>query len=208
MKITHPLNNILDNEAKVRILRFLCRTGAHWNGRQIAKEIGVTPATAHKALQGLYSEGVLSLHNIGKTHVYSLNGANSVVSGMLKPLFAKEGRVLDDIIGIIQRRIASSSARKSIISAALFGSIKTGQDHAASDIDIAVIVETAAAKAAAERLFEDMDKKISGQFGNTLSPYINTKTEFRAKHKKGLAVVKSIIKSHKVIYGKELNIIL
>ena len=98
MKISSPLDKILNNETKVKILRFLFKTNAEWNGRQIAKEIGVTPATTHKALQSLHKEGVFLLRNIGKTHVYTLRHNNFTVSNMLKPLFAKEEKVLDNIL--------------------------------------------------------------------------------------------------------------
>jgi len=205
MKITKPLDNSLNTCVKTRILRFLCRTGAEWNGRQIAREIGVTPKAAHKALNTLNKEKVLLLRNMGKTHVYSLNADNFLVSKLLKPLFLKEDSILDNIINVIKRKISASKNRKGILSAAIFGSISAREDHPASDIDIAVIVKNAKAKATAERLFEEIDAKISREFGNVISPYLNTKTEFRAKHEKGLAVIKDILKSHNLIYGERLE---
>ena len=205
MKITRPLDNILNTAVKIRILRFLCRTGAEWNGRQIAREIGVTPKAAHKALNTLNKEKVLLLRNMGKTHVYSLNVDNFLVSKLLKPLFLKEDNILDDIINVIRRKISASKARKDILSVAIFGSISAHEDHPASDVDIVVIVKNVKAKAAAERLFEEIDEKISKQFGNVISPYLNTKTEFKAKQKKGLAVIKDILKSHNLIYGERLE---
>ena len=208
MKITNPLDTILDNQAQIKILRFLCRTGAQWNGRQIAKEVGVTPATAHKALHSLNKEGVLLLSNVGKTHVYSLNEDRLIVSDMLKPLFTKEDRMLDNVVSIIKRKIASAGIRKEIVSVALFGSVNARHDHAGSDIDLVVIMENQGSKAGAEHLFEDIDKKVSNQFGNTVAPYINTLSEFRAKHNQGLGVIKSILKGYNVIYGKDLKGIL
>lgn len=208
MKITNPLDTILDNQAQIKILRFLCRTGAQWNGRQIAKEVGVTPATAHKALYSLKKEGILSLSNVGKTHIYTLNEDRSIVSDMLKPLFVKEGRILDNVVDMIKRKIAASRIRKDIVSVALFGSVNARRDHAGSDIDLIVIVENQGSKIDSERLFEEIDKKVSKQFGNTVAPYINTLSEFRAKHKQGLGVMKSILKGYAVIYGKDLKGIL
>ena len=202
MKITSPLDKILNNEAKVRILRFLFKTNAEWNGRQIAKEIRVAPATAHKALQDLNKEGVLLLRNIGKTHVYTLNHSNFTVSNMLKPLFAKEDKIVDNIFSIIKRKISASSIKKGIVSVVLFGSVNLQKEHPASDIDIMVIVNDAKVKHEAELLFENIDKKISADFGNTVSAYINTTSEFKSKYKKNLAVIKNIIKSNKLIYGK------
>jgi len=205
MKITKPLNNILNTEVKTRILRFLCRTGAEWNGRQIAREIGITPKAAHEALSALNKEKVLLLRNMGKTHVYSLNADNFLVSKLLKPLFSKEDNILDDVINVIKRKISASNARKSILSVAMFGSVITREDHPASDIDLAIIVKDVNAKIPAERLLEEIDSKISKEFGNIISPYLNTKTEFRAKYRKGLAIIKNILKSHNLIYGEKLE---
>lgn len=208
MKITKPLDNILNTEVKTKILRFLCRTNAEWNGRQIAREIGVSPKTAHETLNILYKEKVLLLHNVGKTHVYSLNTDNFLVSKLLKPLFSKEDSILDDIVAVIKRKVATSKAKKGIISIAIFGSVSSRKDHPSSDIDIAVIVKNADIKPITERLFEEIDSKISKKFGNVISPYVNTKTEFRAKYKKELPVIKNILKAHNLIYGERLESLL
>lgn len=208
MKITNPLDTILDNQAQIKILRFLCRTGAQWNGRQIAKEVGVTPATAHKALRSLNNDGILLLSNVGKTHIYTLNEDRSIIFDMLKPLFAKEGKILDSIVDMIKRKISASEIRKDIVSVALFGSINAKRDHASSDIDFVVVTGNQVSKADAERLFEDIDKKVSKQFGNVVAPYVNALSEFRAKHKQGLGVVKNILKGYTMIYGKDLKEIL
>jgi len=205
MKFTKPLDTILNTEAKTRILRFLCKTNAEWNGSQIAKEIGITPAAAHAALSALHKEGVLELRNMGKTHVYNLKEGSFLVLSLLKPLFAQEGKILDTIIAMIKRKILSSKAKKEIVSVVLFGSVNVRQENPASDIDIAAVVENAKTKVVIERLLEQVDVKVSKEFGNTISPYINTRAEFKAKHKKGLAVIKNILKSNNLIYGARLD---
>ncbi|MBU0761592.1 MAG: nucleotidyltransferase domain-containing protein [Candidatus Altiarchaeota archaeon] len=205
MKITKPLNRILDSEAKIEILRFLCGTGAEWNGRQIAKEIGVTPATAHKALNSLNNEGMLILRNMGKTHVYSLNTDNIMVKDMLKPLFFKESEVLCGILKTIKKHIRKSKIKDGIISAVLFGSVNAKQDHSMSDIDVAVVVKTCKVKAKTEISFEEIDREISSKFGNTVSAYINTKAEFKSKKKANMAVIKNILKGYTLIYGKKIE---
>lgn len=203
MKLTNPLDKILNNEAKVKILRFLFKTNAEWNGRQIAKEIGVSPATTHKALQSLNREGVLLLRNVGKTHVYTLNESNFTVTDMLKPLFGRENKILERILNAIRRKVTTSSIKRDIVSIVLFGSVISHKDHPASDIDLMVIVKNAKIKSKAELILEEIGKKISKDFGNTLSPYINTELEFKSK--KGLKVIKNILKSHRLVYGKPLK---
>jgi predicted nucleotidyltransferase len=205
MKLTKPLDTILNTEVKTRILRFFCRTDAQWNGSQIAKEIGVTPAAAHAALSALQKEGVLELRNMGKTHVYSLKEGSFLVTSLLKPLFAKEDAILDMFIEKIRRRVSSSKAKKGIVSIALFGSVSSHRESPVSDIDIAIIVANALTKSAVERLFEDIGARVSKEYGNTISPYVNTLAEFKVKHAQGLGVVKNILKSYSLIYGKRLE---
>lgn len=205
MRFTKPLDAILNTKAKTQILRFLCRTNAEWNGNRIAREIGISAPAAHTALSSLYKEGVLQLRNMGNTHVYSLKQDSFLVSSLLKPLFAKEDKLLDVVVDMIKRKISSSKARSWILSAALFGSTSISQENPTSDIDIAVVMECAKAKNTIERLFEQVDARVSKEFGNTISPYINTIAEFKAKHKQGLVVIKNILKSYRLIYGKRLE---
>lgn len=205
MKFTKPLDEILNTEAKIRILRFLCRTNAEWNGSQIAKEIEITPAATHAALRALQEEGVLTLRNMGRAYVYSLKENSFLVSNLLKPLFTKEYHILDTIIALIKRKISSSKVREDIITVALFGSVSVRQERPVSDIDLVVIVGNAGIKPVVERLFGEIDGKISKQFGNTLSLYINTRSEFKLKHKRGLAVVKNILRTYRLICGERLE---
>lgn len=208
MKITNPLNGILNNETKIKILRFLFRTNAEWNGRQIARQIKVTPAATHKALQDLHKEGVLILHNIGKTHVYILNKGNFAVTDILKPLFEKENKILSHILGIVRRKISASKIRKHIKSVALFGSVSYRKDRSTSDIDLAVIIDNIKFKPKTELLFEEIDRKISKDFGNIVSPYIQTEKSFNYNYRRGLALIKNIMKSQKLIYGSRLETII
>ena len=104
----------------------------------------MTPKSAHMALNILHKEKILVLHNIGKTHVYSLKIDNFLVSKLLKPLFSKEEIILDDIISIIKRKISASKAKKNILSVAIFGSVNKHADHPSSDIDLAIILKNSA----------------------------------------------------------------
>jgi len=205
MKIYNPLDKIIDNEAKVKILRFLIKTSAQWNGRQIAKEVGVTPATAHKALRSLHKEGVVMLRNVGKTHIYNLNN-NYLIKDLLKPLFAKESEVLNRILAVIKRKIVASDIKKYIVSVVLFGSVKSHKDRPTSDIDL--VIRDKGKKEEVEKLFEKIDEDVSLEFGNTISPYINAEAEFRTKYKKGFGVIKNILKANELVYGKGIETVL
>lgn len=204
MRVHDPLDKILNNEIKIKILRFLCKTEAEWSGRQIAQEIKVSPAACHKALRELNNERALLLRSIGKSYLYRLNKENLIISDLLKPLYERESKIPDEVYRDIVRNI-SSLVIKDIVSIAVFGSIKKGKERPTSDIDLLVLVRNPEDKRKVEEDFGKVDERIIGKFGNTISSYIQTIEEFKSKYKKDLALVKNILKSHRLLFGKSLE---
>ena len=204
MRVHNPLDKILNNEMKVKILRFLCKTEAEWSGRQIAQEIKVSPAACHKALRELNNEGALLLRSIGKSNLYSLNKENLIVSDLLKPLYERERKIPDEIYKDIVKNI-SSLVIKDIVSIAVFGSVKKRKERPTSDIDLLVLVKNSENKGEVEEDFGKVNEKIISRFGNTVSTYIQTVKEFNSKYKKGLSLIKNILKSHKLLFGTPLE---
>jgi len=204
MRVHDPLNKILNNEIKIKILRFLCKTEAEWSGRQIAQEIKVSPAACHKALRELNNERVLLLRSIGKSYLYRLNKENIIVSNLLKPLYERESKIPGDVYRAIIRNI-SSLVINDIVSIAVFGSIKKGKERPTSDIDLLVLVRNPEDKRKVEEDFGKINEKIIGKFGNTISSYIQAIEEFKLKYKRDLAVVKNILKTHRLLFGKPLK---
>ena len=204
MRVHNPLDKVLNNEVKVKILRFLCKSEAEWSGRQIAQEIKVSPAATHKALRELNNERVLLLRSVGKSYLYRLNKENLIISELLKPLYEKESKIPDEVYEAIVRSI-SSPVIGNIISIAVFGSIKRKKERPTSDIDILVVVRSSANKRGVEEAFGNVNEKIMARFGNTVSVYIQTVEEFRLKYKKRVTLIKSILKSHSVLFGKPLK---
>lgn len=204
MRVHNPLDKILNNEVKVKILRFLCKTEAEWSGRQIAQEIKVSPATCHKALRELYNEGALLLRSMGKSYLYHLNTENLLVSDVLKPLYERESKIPDEIYEGIVRNI-SFPVINDIVSIAVFGSVKRRKERPTSDIDLLVLVKNSENKKEVEEDFSKVNQKVMGRLGNIVSPYIQTVGEFNLKYKKGISVAKNILKSHRLLFGTPLK---
>jgi len=204
MRVHDPLDKVLNNEVKIKILRFLCKTEAEWSGRQIAKEIKVSPAACHKALRELNNERALLLRSIGRSYLYCLNKENLIISALLKPLFERESKIPDGVYRAIVRNISSISI-KNIVSIAVFGSMEKGEERPTSDIDLLVLVRSSGDKRKVEEDFGRVNEKIMRKFGNTISSYIQAIEEFKSKYKKGLALAKNILKSHKLLFGKPLE---
>jgi len=205
MRLNKPLDKILNNEIKIRALRALCQNTGEMSGRQIAKMVGVTPKTAHEILQDLLREGVLVMRPVGKTHLFRLNEERSIVHEVLKPLFLFEKTLSERLFDIMRAAIKKSALKDNILSIALFGSIHTKTERATSDIDLLVVVKTAELKKKAEKLFSDIDQQLSSQWGNLISPYVNSLAEFKSNAKKKTGVVPNILKSYQLIYGDRLE---
>lgn len=204
MRVHDPLDKILNNEVKIKILRFLCKTEAEWSGRQIAREIKVSPAACHKALRELNNERALLLRSVGRSYLYHLNKENLIISELLKPLYERESKIADDVYRAIIGNI-SSLVINNIVSIAVFGSIKKRKERPTSDIDLLVLVRNPEDKRKVEEDFGTVNEKVIGKFGNTISTYIQTTKEFKTKYEKGLALVKNILKSHRLLFGKRLE---
>ncbi|MBA3065823.1 nucleotidyltransferase domain-containing protein [bacterium] len=204
MKFFKPLDKILNQTAKVRILRFLIKTGPEWTGRQISKEIGVSPATCHKALRQLYNEGLLLFRSVGAGHLYKLNDENYLVKKVVRPLFEQEDSIYRRLKEILLEHLGSLSPRK-LVSAVVFGSVSKKNERAKSDIDILLLVKKEEDKDEIEKRTALAAAVIIREYGNALSPYIQTVNEFMSKKKKKLPVIKEILKNHFVIAGKALE---
>jgi predicted nucleotidyltransferase len=205
MRLNSPLDKILNGEYKVRVLRIFCRDSSEMSGRQMAKMAGMTPKTAHEILQDLLREGVLIMRVVGKTHLFRLNEERAIVHKVLKPLFSSEKTLGERLFDIICRTIKGGPLRNDILSVALFGSVHAKTERAASDVDLFVVVRTVELKKKTEALFSDIDERLTPQWGNLISPYINSMAEFKANAKKKTGPVPHILKSYQLIYGDRLE---
>lgn len=204
MRLTYPLDKILNSEVKIRILRVFCQAGRELSGRQTAKMITVTPKTAHEVLQALMKEGLLLMKVVGKTHLFRLN-EDQMMNGVLKDLFADEEKLRSWLLKAITEPVKQSSLKDVILSIALFGSIYEKTEGPSSDVDLLVVVKTAENKKEVEDLFFQIDERISSRWGNPIAPYVNSLSEFRNKARKKEGVIPNILKSYQLIYGDRLE---
>lgn len=200
------LNNILNNETKIKILRlFTSRMeGYHASGREIARLIGVTAPTAHAALKELYAYHILNYEISGRNHLYTLDRKNRIVKDILLPIFQKEYAFKKDVFTFIKNAIEKRKITKDIISVLFYGSQQDEKATETSDVDIAVIVQNKNNSKIVEDIFiKDITTSFYDYFGTSLDVYIKTKQEFIQRLKKNLPPVSTLMKSYSVIYGKD-----
>jgi len=200
------LDNILNSKSKIAIIRlFVSKTpDFKATGREVAKLISFSAPAAHAALKELFNQGVLKLDNIGKQHIYSVNNDNRIVQKILKPMFKEEVSLKGELKDFIVKQINKAGIKKNILSVILYGSLQRGETHDKSDVDIAVIIKNKKDKKEIEEKFlNEISVEFYKYFKAHLDTYIKTKDEFRARLKKNLSPVSTLMKAYSVIYGKE-----
>lgn len=206
MAIEKSLDNILNSKLKIAIIRLLVSKSADFKatGREIAKLTRFSAPAAHAALKELYNQGVLKLDNIGKQHIYSIDNNNRIVQKILKPMFKEEISLKDELKDFLIKRVQEAGIKKKIVSLLLYGSLQKGITNDKSDVDAAIIVKNKENKKEIEEKFlNDISVKFHDYFNAHLDTYIKTVKEFRARLKKNLPPVSTLMKSYSVIYGKE-----
>ncbi len=201
MLLDSPLDNIFGQYSKVKILRFLVKSQAQLNGREIAKNVGLSHVKAHTALKDLTRHGVLSMRSLGRALVYWLNEEHVLVKEIIRPAFEKEEGIFGYIVQIIIREIKPPRP----LSVILFGSFAKGGASSDSDIDIIIIYPRSKSKALIPEELSEAGKKVTLLFGNHLASTAFSINEFQHKLKKKDAFINEIVRTGKVIYGKNIS---
>ena len=203
MKVNNPLSNILNSKVKVDCLRHMCLYPSELNGRELSRHLTVTHRSIHKAMRSLVDEGVVDFTSHGNSFGYKLNKEKWIVKKMLLPLFKTEKVFLEVIIEKIKKGIEGLALRKSILSVVLFGSVHRKEDKSSSDFDIFVLIDLEENVGSIEEGIINLGSNISKIYGVTLGPYFKSLDSF--KKDKSLSVIKTIMASNRLIYGKELS---
>jgi predicted nucleotidyltransferase len=179
MRYTHPLDDLLGSQARLRILRYLCTAGGEHTGREIARAIGMGETPTHRALKEL-SDTLIVLYRVaGRAHYYRLNERHILVNRVLRPLFASE---------MAQREAAVAELLADVdvpLDAALiYGSVARGEDDWRSDLDVLLVTDTAKdAQRAAERIWQ-RDSDLLRRYG-VISVRALSRDELAARVRRG-----------------------
>lgn len=202
---TFQIEEIIDSPSKVAILRlFTARKNLRATGRQIAKLIGYSAPSTHDSLKALHGRNILKLDIIGKQHIYTLNDDDRIVQKIIRPMFAAESNIKNEIRDFLLKEFKRTKIRAKIISLILYGSMQTETAKKGSDIDIAVVVPKAADLRSVENVFlSEIAPRFKAYFGVQMDAYIKSAVEFKERLKKNQPPVSTLMKSYSVLYGKE-----
>lgn len=207
MRLHQPLDDVLDRESKVRVLRFFCRRGGEWNGRRVAAELAMNPVTTHKALRELHQATILDFRKVGSNFIYSLRDSHYLVQQLLRPLFQHEAGAREHLVQLLRQGFGARLWSE-IVTVAIYGSVARRQEHPTSDIDLLILIKSEEAKRDVRQALDRLWEAVTSKFGNTLAPYVNTVREARQKHQRRLSVMRNILHQHHVVWGKPLEEVL
>lgn len=150
MRYTHPLDDLLSSQARLRILRYLCTVEGEHTGREIARAIGMGETPTHRALRELADTLVVLYRVAGRAHYYRLNEHHALVERVLRPLFAAERTQRDAAIAELLAGVDVP-----LDAALIYGSVAREEDTWRSDLDVLLVVPAADdAQRTAERLWQ------------------------------------------------------
>lgn len=160
--------------------------------KQLARELGVSPASVSNAVKSFEKDGLLSKEEKGLAHIYRLNADNSIVAPLKKAYgiaFVLSSKPKEKFLEI----------DRNIISLALFGSYADGSFDEKSDMDFLIVTPTKKEMLikAAKRLEEELQKEVS------IAAF--KLSEWRTMVKKSDAFYKRIVENHILLYGSGLK---
>lgn len=191
--------DILGNRVRVRILRYLARSGGEHTGRSLARALGEQHKQVLAALRLLWQAGLLVRKAAPPAYLYSLNLTHYLVKEVLLPAFQAEASWLDALGQEVQQ--AGGEGVESVL---LFGSL--ARDIAVadpeSDVDIAVLVDEPAHLENVRRVLEAEQGAFHERFGHAVSPMVLSVDQFRRRLRKRDPLIRNMVRDGQVIAGR------
>lgn len=200
-----PLDHVLTNRGKVRLLRALMPLSRPVSGREAAKLARLSQTPALRALDDLVTLGVLRRTETPSQHLYEVNRAHQLVREGLEPLFRAEqeriGRVLDAL-----RAVLGHDADR-VASAAVFGSAARSQDNPGSDFDVLVVAKDGSDVEPLHGRLTDSIPRLEEEFGLDLSPVVLPLVRFREMYRNGDPLVSDVLRDARLIAGERPEVL-
>ncbi len=200
MRYYKIIDTVLGQKTKIKILRYFSMQGAVCSGREIARKAGVNHWICSKALKELHMEGVLNVQKAGNMYLYSLRRGSYLVDKIIEPLFQAESAGAKSLMDELKKH-----KYPGVISIILFGSIVKRKTKPHSDIDILVITKTAGYKNKILKEINEKNEHFLSYYGNSLSPYVISKSELKKRVKNNDALIGNIVENGRLVSGKTIG---
>jgi predicted nucleotidyltransferase/DNA-binding transcriptional ArsR family regulator len=176
MRFHNPLDDVLGNRIRVRVLRVLTRAGSRGlTGRELASMCGSSPSQTTASLQKLEESGLVVREIAGRAHVWRL-AERHALAAPLNALFRDEAESL----GSLKADIESVIGKLPVVRAILFGSVARSDERPTSDVDLLLTVRSPADKEKVEESLSAASLAFAIKFGNPLSTLVLEESHLRS----------------------------
>lgn len=191
------IEDILGKKNNIKVLRHLIKhKNWQFNITELAKDIYINKGVLSRLIGDLEKKNIIKVSKKGKIKLFSINKENLFIKNIIIPLFEKEDIFYYKILDKFAQKI-----RNNAISIIAYGSVVSKEIKLTSDIDILVIIDKK------NKILEDKINKLKNEFlDNDMLlrvDLINIK-ELKKLYKTKEPFMTSIIKNHKILYGKSL----
>lgn len=198
MQLHDYLEQVLGNKTAIRVLRTMVRYPAKvFTKRGLARTANVSVSEAALTVRDFEDLGIITVQPVGRSHQLSLNKKNHVLNKIIKPIFKAEEDTLSELIKVLKKNL---DKKRTVASAALFGSVVQGKEKPESDIDMLVISNDFDA---ASQIVSDALVEVAEVFHAQLAPITFSQKELQSRKEGDL--IRSIIANHILICGKDLE---
>ena len=193
------LEHLFPAPGQISVLRAMWKASAPVTGRQVQQLAGVHNLTATRCLEDLERLGLLQRRAAGRAYLYSLKRSHRLVRHLVDPIFKAEETAPTRFAGELARAL-----RGQCLSAVVYGSVARGEAHAASDVDLFVVVrDDEAVERFAATVLAKAEKLV--REGWSLMLEVNVKTRSQLLKSWNSPLVKRIRKEGHVVVGSSLE---
>ncbi|MGI0047065.1 MAG: nucleotidyltransferase domain-containing protein [Nitrosotalea sp.] len=197
MLLHRYLEQVIGNKTAVTLLRTMVNyRGKIFTVRGLADEAKVSSSETALVIHELEKFGIVKIQPIGRAYRLELNEESYLLKKVIEPIIKAEKNTIAELVQVLEQYLDT----RKIISAAIFGSVATGEEKIDSDIDLLVISND---KDHAITMISNAIQQVFSLFHGSLSPLVFTEKEFGAKQKESL--IQSIIDNHILICGKKIG---
>jgi predicted nucleotidyltransferase len=147
--LQHPLDEALGTRALVRVVRVLAAHGGGLDVADVAHRARLTLPSVRSALRRLLDLDIVIAIGAGRTMVCELRQDHPLVPALVS-LFQAEQEQSVAVLRAVRK--AAGRLRPTPWAVWLYGSVARGEDHAVSDVDIALITDSSEPSAQADAL--------------------------------------------------------
>jgi predicted nucleotidyltransferase len=194
-----PLDGILGQRSKVRLLRALLPLNRPVSGREAARLAGLSHRVI-TAVDELAALGIVIRREAAGQHLYSFNG-DHVLAGAIQQVFAAEERRSS----LILARIRSAAAETGALYAGVFGSAARKEDRPGSDLDVFMVMEHDDARERSGGALVRALEALQAEYGVRASPVVLVLAEARRQAREDAPLLRDVLRDARRVHGRPLE---